>query len=228
MRTFVIGDIHGAYKALIQCLKRADFNYQEDRLIALGDVCDGYPEVKDCIDELLKIKNLDYIMGNHDLWALAWVKFGRAEEVWLTQGGANTIKSYGHLPVPPQHIQFLENARPWIERDKMLFIHGGFEPELALKEQLLETFVWDRTLLRKAYQKHLNAPDFKFGTYNDIFIGHTPTLNYQTLTPLHLCNIWALDTGAGWSGKLTIMDVSTKKYWQSDLTPALYPGISSR
>ena len=30
--------------------------------------------------------------------------------------------------------------------------------------------------------------------------------------------------GAGWSGKLTIMDIETKKYWQSDLTPNLYGG----
>lgn len=27
-RTFIIGDLHGAYKALIQCLKRSDFDYK--------------------------------------------------------------------------------------------------------------------------------------------------------------------------------------------------------
>ena len=31
MRTFVIGDIHGAYKAFKQCLKKADFNYKKDK-----------------------------------------------------------------------------------------------------------------------------------------------------------------------------------------------------
>jgi len=49
MKTFVIGDIHGAYKALIQCLKRSKFDYDRDRLICLGDVVDGYPETKECI-----------------------------------------------------------------------------------------------------------------------------------------------------------------------------------
>jgi serine/threonine protein phosphatase 1 len=72
MRTFVIGDIHGAYKALLQCFARAGFNYDRDRLIVLGDVCDGYWEVRQCIDELLKVKNFDLVIGNHDLWALDW------------------------------------------------------------------------------------------------------------------------------------------------------------
>ncbi len=45
-RTFVIGDIHGAYRALRQCLDRADFDYESDHLICLGDVCDGWPDTK--------------------------------------------------------------------------------------------------------------------------------------------------------------------------------------
>lgn len=33
-----MGDIHGAYKALQQCLERSKFNYENDKLIQLGDV----------------------------------------------------------------------------------------------------------------------------------------------------------------------------------------------
>ena len=69
MKTFVIGDIHGAYKALLQCLERSRFDYHNDRLVVIGDVCDGYPDVVECFDELLKIANLIYIWGNHDKWA---------------------------------------------------------------------------------------------------------------------------------------------------------------
>ena len=56
MKTFVIGDIHGAYKALIECFEKSGFDRNKDRLICLGDVCDRSPEVKECIEELLKIK----------------------------------------------------------------------------------------------------------------------------------------------------------------------------
>ena len=34
-----------------------------------------------------------------------------------------------------------------------------------------------------------------------------------------------IDTGAGWEGRLTIMDIETKQFWQSDLVTDLYPGM---
>ena len=68
MKTFVMGDVHGAYKALKQCLERASFDYQNDCLIQLGDIADGGNEVYECVEELLKIKNLVAIKGNHDDW----------------------------------------------------------------------------------------------------------------------------------------------------------------
>ena len=67
-RVFVIGDIHGAYRALRQCLERARFHYENDRLICLGDVADGWPETREAVDELLRIRQLTYILGNHDWW----------------------------------------------------------------------------------------------------------------------------------------------------------------
>ena len=68
-----------------------------------------------------------------------------------------------------------------------------------------------------AWRRHHAKPDHKFGPYRDIFIGHTTTETYKTLEPVHVCNVWDIDTGAGWSGKLTIIDVESKEYWQSDL-----------
>lgn len=87
MKTFAIGDIHGAYKALIQCFERSGFDRENDRLIVLGDVCDGYLEVRQCIDELLKVKRCDLVIGNHDLWALDWALKGLTPEIWTSQGG---------------------------------------------------------------------------------------------------------------------------------------------
>jgi len=68
MKKFVVGDIHGNYKALLQVLERSGFNKEEDMLISLGDIADGWSQVSECVTELLKIKNLIVIRGNHVLW----------------------------------------------------------------------------------------------------------------------------------------------------------------
>ena len=222
MKTFAIGDIHGAHKALVQCLNRSKFNRRKDRLIALGDVCDGWPGVRQCIDELLQIKDLLYIIGNHDLWTLNWAQKGLKEKVWLDQGGTNTLQSYAGGPMPKEHVDFFKNARPWVELDDKLFVHGGFNPLQSIREQSLMTIVWDRSLFYDARRKYTVNPDYRYDGYREIFIGHTPTQTFGSAAPLKLCNVWNLDTGAGWSGKLTIMNVETKKYWQSDPVRDLY------
>ena len=58
MKRLVIGDIHGAYRALVQVLDRAGFDPKKDLLVSLGDVCDGWSETKQCIDYLMTVKNL--------------------------------------------------------------------------------------------------------------------------------------------------------------------------
>lgn len=228
MKTFVIGDIHGTHKALVQCLKRSKFDYAQDRLIALGDICDGYPDVKECFDELLKIRNFDLVLGNHDFWAREWATRGIKEDVWLTQGGDNTVASYGEKGMPPAHMELLKNAHPWLERDNKLFVHGGFDPDKPLSEQSLETLIWDRNLITLAWQKYARQEDHQYTEFEEIFVGHTPTQLFDSLTPLKVCNVWDMDTGAGWAGKLTIMDVNTKEFWQSDPAQSLYPGAVPR
>ena len=52
MRTLVIGDIHGAPRALIQVLQRADIQH-DDFLIFLGDYADGWSETPELLDFLI-------------------------------------------------------------------------------------------------------------------------------------------------------------------------------
>jgi serine/threonine protein phosphatase 1 len=214
MKTFVIGDIHGAHKALLKCLKLSKFNKKQDRLICLGDVCDRGKKVKECIDELLSIPNCVYILGNHDAWSLEWAVNGKPPVGWLEQGGAYTEKSYKG-GMPKEHIQFLSKALLWFVDKNRLFVHGGFDPDRPVAETPKEIFLWDRNLIKKAQQLQLNDPGHKFGNYDEVYVGHTPTLNFGKKEPQKFCNIWDLDTGAGWGAKLTIMDIDTKQFWQA-------------
>jgi len=235
MKRYVMGDIHGAYLALMQCLGRSGVNYEHDKLIVLGDVCDGWAHVKACIEELLKIKNLIYILGNHDKWAYEWATTGAMPEIWVTQGGYNTIKSYDvRKGMPSHHIKFLRSA-PWhYEEDNKLFVHGGLtDPMAPIKKQLLNDLIWDRELLYMAVDQERTSKTKKLSQWDEIYLGHTTTLSWKLnskriTTPIHACEVWDLDTGAGWGGKLTIMDIDTKDYWQSDLSTDLYPGQRGR
>jgi serine/threonine protein phosphatase 1 len=95
MREFVMGDLHGSCRALKQCLKAAKFDYRKDRLIQLGDVVDRNKEVFECVEELLKIRHLIVVRGNHDAWFDEFCLTGRHPASWI-HGGMATARSYWH------------------------------------------------------------------------------------------------------------------------------------
>jgi serine/threonine protein phosphatase 1 len=223
-RTFVMGDIHGAFKALKQCLSRADFDYVSDHLIFLGDVTDGWPETRECVDELLAIHKLTYIFGNHDFWTLEWMQSGYKEDVWLDQGGRATVASYKN-GVPKEHVRLLENSRPYYVVDNKLFVHAGIDPFSSIENQSLTTFLWDRNLARVAMDFQSKGIEKKLTSFDEVYIGHTPITAMQ---PMKACEVWLMDTGAGWSGVLSMMDINTKQVFTSDPVPHLYPGIQGR
>lgn len=216
MRTFVMADIHGCYKELLQCFDRAAFDKDKDRLICLGDVCDRGPQTKECVDELLGIRNCTYLLGNHDAWALEWTVKGMSPEEWLEQGGFETIASYKGEGMPKEHVRLFAEAAFWLLEGNRLFLHAGFDADKGLDKTPKDAVIWDRELFTKAMLLNSSCPQYKFGGYDEIFIGHTPTTAFNKDTPTKFCNVWAMDTGAGWHGKLTIMDIDTKEYWQSD------------
>lgn len=224
MRIFAIGDIHGGYKALLQCLERSDFNYEQDRLIVLGDIVDGWPETPECIEELLKVRHLIVVMGNHDQWVDDWFTFGATPDIWKSQGGQATINAYQLRPdLLEKHHDFFKKAHYYfVDDENRLYVHGGLRTFLPIQEQAPEVLMWDRDVAIDALRGVVNVPNFK-----EVFLGHTTTERIS-LEPVISGNVILLDQGAGWSGKLSIMNVETKEFFQSDLVWKLYPGVKGR
>jgi len=263
MRRFVMGDIHGNYKGLLQCLERSGFDKEKDQLIQLGDVCDGYAYVKNCVDELLSIKDLIVIKGNHDDWFLQFLELGTHAVDW-GMGGLGTLKSYALAntrwkqkpkpiqglmdygpsdptyitnlnpgDIPEDHIKFFKKQHNFYkDDDNNLFIHAGFNRHFPLSEQTPYIFYWDRDLFSCALSAKNTDGNYKLKfkeEFKNIFIGHTSTTNWKNGTlPIFADRVINIDTGSGWTGKLTIMDVDTKEYWQSDLCKELYPNEQGR
>lgn len=225
MRTLVMGDVHGAHKAMVQVLKRANFDYENDRLIFLGDVVDGWPEVKECVDELLKINNLIALMGNHDKWAYSWMCTGFPRPEWVMQGGQATLVAYGGVPtlVSKEHLLYFSSAMAYfIDNKNRCFVHGGFHSGHP-KTNTVDELVWDREMWEEAYHYELAGDGSRIGDFDEIYIGHTQTWGTGGKLPVQRANVWNMDQGAGWNGVLSAMDVDTKEVWQSDLVQDLYP-----
>ncbi|MDD3988305.1 MAG: fructose-bisphosphatase class III [Candidatus Omnitrophica bacterium] len=220
-RIFVLSDIHGCYNELEQLLSKVNFDNEKDKLICLGDVCDRGSHVKECIDRLMQMKNLIYIMGNHDLWTLQFLNktINRFDEQgWWRQGGRETMESLGGDTTI--YKKFLFNAKPYyIDEENRCFVHGGFDIDFPIETQSIESLVWGRELWREA--QHAKIMNEKHGhkdtisSYKEIFIGHTPTQHIDNKDiPINYLNLWCIDTGKIYGGKLTIMNVDTKEYWQ--------------
>jgi serine/threonine protein phosphatase 1 len=227
-----MGDLHGAYRALTQVLERANFDYENDTLIQLGDIADGWPEVPHCVEELLKIKNLIAIRGNHDDWLAEWLHYGIQAQGWKEQGGKESMEAYiaEKLTTDQRHGDFFRRQVDYFIDDKnRIFIHAGYEFEWPLAEQDHHTYVWNRSLIRNAYHAWKDGAELPVDVngFSEIFIGHSHTVNYfEHLEPVNFFHIWNLDQGAKHYGKLSMMDVDTKEFVQSDLVRDLYPEIT--
>lgn len=239
-RTLVIGDIHGGLKGLIQLLERVEVS-ENDTLIFLGDYVDGWPESAQLINFLIELSRkylCVFIRGNHDVWCQDWLKNQEINNVWFLHGGKSTIDSYQDIDslTKDKHIDFFANMEDYyIDECNNLFIHAGFSsmhgPD---KEHYTTNYTWDRTLWEMALtmDKRIKKDSLSYPKrlliYNEIYIGHTPTLNYNIEVPMQGCNVWNIDTGAGFYGKLTCLDIQTKKFWQSDVVQSLYPNEKGR
>ena len=238
--TFVIGDIHGGLKALLQILDRAPVKV-EDRLIFLGDYVDGWSESAQLIDYLIQLpikQECIFLRGNHDEWCKEWLRTGNADNEWLVHGGRATVDSYKGFAMnaKQKHLLFFEKMRPYfIDYHNRLYVHAGFTSMHGpAKEFYVSNFSWDRSLWEMALvaDKEISKDSLiypkRLKLFDEIFIGHTPTLNYEKETPMHACNVWNIDTGAAFTGRLSIMDVDSKNYWRSEPVRDLYPGEKGR
>jgi len=248
MRRLIVGDLHGNLKGLLDALQKANFHPDKDMLYAVGDYVDGHPDTYELIEYLNALPNFKGVIGNHDKWFLdfAWTlnNCGQAlaENIWYKQGGRNTIASYPGLKIqrqtmsgsfyegkiPDHHLKFMQDLELYIELDdrRILIVHAGYERtplgygtkrkgwgKIGDKEIDPEHLMWTRSFWEFA-ENHKN-PD-----YDKVFIGHTQDNSYPK------CKkgiIWNIDSGAGYDGYVTVMDIDTLQYWKSEAALEYYP-----
>lgn len=239
-RTLAIGDIHGGLKALKQLLQRINIK-QDDTFIFLGDYVDGWSDSAQVIQFLIEFSNqykCVFIKGNHDAWAEEWLRNRTINEVWYLHGGKETIESYYGFSEEEKlkHLNFFEQMKLYHIDDKnRLFLHAGFTSMHGVEREVNpEIFYYDRTLWEMALtmDKQISKDSILYPNrlkhYNEIYIGHTPTTNFNHNQPMHAINVWNIDTGAAFKGKLSAINPDTKDIFQSENVFTLYPNQLGR
>ena len=106
---YVTSDIHGCYDQYLRLIQRLDLK-EDDRLYILGDLVDRGDGGIEIIKDVMKRKNVVCLRGNHDHYALVFLKrfalqdhgaeddrLKEAFGLWLEDGGATTFSAFSKL-----------------------------------------------------------------------------------------------------------------------------------
>lgn len=234
MRTVVIGDIHGGFKALKQLIERANLP-SGTKYIFVGDYVDGWSQSAEVISYLINFSQENeciFLRGNHDELLYNYLKSGETNPMWLSQGGESSVKSYSKLSKIERgiHLRFFGNLINYhIDSKNRLFLHAGFTNQHGPQHEYYPNLVfWDRTLWEMVCAMDTNISEEndrypkRLKLFKEIYIGHTPVTRVGFDKPANFANVWNVDTGAAFKGKISMLDVNSKEIWQSDEVYTLY------
>ena len=204
-RLIAIGDIHGHSQALaaLVALVRPT---KDDLIVTLGDYVNRGPHSSGVIEILSSLhQNCQHIpiLGNHDEMMLDGRHELHGEERWRSQGGNDTLESYGPRAtikdIPDHHWAFLQSCVPFFESDQFLFTHANYCWYSELKDQPPSLLRWI-SIEEEPPRPHTSG--------KTVVVGHSP----GDIRDLNFCR--CLDTGCGLGGVLTAMEVYTRQIWQ--------------
>ncbi len=219
LRTFVISDIHGELDLFTQLLERIDYDAEHDELILLGDYIDRGPNSKGVLEKVIELQKNGAIVlrGNHEDMLLRAVKGdNKWSEIWLRNGGVETLESYGvsvseaDLVFPDddlwqKHLHFIDTLKYYYETEEAIFVHAGIDPKIPLEETPASILAWIRE-------------DF-YSTYDGdktVVFGHTPTQilhkDQQNNDVFFGTNhVIGIDGGAAFGGQLNCLNIRSRK-----------------
>lgn len=228
---YIVADIHGCYHQYQMLLEKIQFS-EKDKLYVLGDVVDRGPEPIKVLQDMMKRRNVIFILGNHDFIMYTFMKKMSVEitednydkhlttdllldyNLWLQDGGRVTVEQFNKLSYSEKMdmLDYIAGASLYevIENNgkEYRLVHAGlsnFAPDKAMDEYDLYDFLEERTDYTKRYYPEEN-----------IFLvtGHTPTVFIEDWgkTKVYMKNGHiALDCACVGGGKLAAFCIETEE-----------------
>ncbi|PLX98701.1 MAG: metallophosphoesterase [Desulfuromonas sp.] len=117
----VISDVHGNFPALEAVLGEID-NFGCQRIVSLGDVAGYYCYINECID-ILREKNVQNVLGNHDFYLVCNEKCPRSNS-------ANLLLESQRKIIRADNLEWLRRSVATFRIDAASFVHGGWDDPL--------------------------------------------------------------------------------------------------
>ena len=210
-RLYAVGDIHGCYNLLMNRLGTIGFDFENDLLVAVGDLVDRGTQNIECI-ELLSKPWFTSVRGNHEDLCIGGLHNESYKRCHVANGGEwfymldgqamyNIAKTFAELPVV---LEISHNGK------KYGFVHGHIEQNNW--DEFKETFTQEPTAFRDPSELAMWGrdrldEDKKQYTHvsgvHAVIMGHTVTQK-----PCKRDNCYWIDTGAVHWGTMTILDLS--------------------
>lgn len=218
-KIYAITDVHGCYNELVLLLAKLTIT-PNTLIIFMGDYVDRGPQSKEVIDLIISLREQCCVVtlkGNHeDMMYKALVNNSdRDVEMWMTNGGYQTLLSYGDIETVladirelpkdlKKHLDFIETLELYYETDTHIFVHASPGLVVPISEQPEAHLIWRRPQLD---DKEFN---YTHSSGKTIISGHTAQ---SSGVPLRLSdkNI-LIDTGCFFTGVLTAYDVYNDVY----------------
>ena len=210
-KLWAVGDIHGCYNLLMNRLNEIGFDFENDLLVAVGDLVDRGTQNIQCI-ELLSKPWFTSVRGNHEDLCIGGLHNESYKRCHVANGGEwfymldgqamyNIAKTFAGLPVV---LEVNHNGK------KFGFVHGHIEQNNW--DEFKETFTQEPTAFRDPSElamwgrERLNDENLQYTHVSGIdavIMGHTVTQRSCKRD-----NCYWIDTGAVHWGTMTILDLS--------------------
>lgn len=210
-KVWAVGDIHGCYNLLMSRLNEIGFDFENDLLVAVGDLVDRGTQNIQCI-ELLSKPWFTSVRGNHEDLCIGGLHNESYKRCHVANGGEwfymldgqamyNIAKTFAELPVV---LEISHNGK------KFGFVHGHIEQNNW--DEFKETFTQEPTAFRDPSElamwgrERLNDENQQYthvSGVDAVIMGHTVTQK-----PCKRDNCYWIDTGAVHWGTMTILDLS--------------------